>query len=162
MANERKQKKNSGGWLLWMVILCLGMLAKETEGVDLHRLWLRFRVWLLRSGIRIEPVWLLAAAIVVLALLLVIVSRAAVKRRAEVSDRRPASARTAAAVQRRDPRAKSFTQPDAYCVVCDHSGEDHFQHDRTQRIRQLDEWLKNGLIDREEYRILKARFEKDL
>ena len=54
-----------------------------------------------------------------------------------------------------------FPQPEAHCVVCENTGDDHFAHDREQRIKQLDEWLKNGLIDRKEYQVLKARFERD-
>ena len=37
-------------------------------------------------------------------------------------------------------------------------GEDHFQRDKRKRIKQLDEWLKNGLIDRKEYDELKRRY----
>ncbi|MCR5663483.1 MAG: hypothetical protein K6G17_01240 [Oscillospiraceae bacterium] len=51
-----------------------------------------------------------------------------------------------------------FPQPDAYCLVCEQTGEDHFAHDREQRIKQLDEWLKSGLIDRAEYNELKRRY----
>ena len=160
MANDRKTKKKSGGWW-WLIFVVIALVSQLGENVDFRRMWLRFRVSLLRNGIRIEPIWLLIGAGVILCLLIVIVSRAAAKRR-EVEDRRPATARTSAAVQRRDPRTKSFTQPDPYCVVCDHTGEDHFQHDKTQRIKQLDEWLKNGLIDRTEYKVLLDRFKRDL
>lgn len=55
-----------------------------------------------------------------------------------------------------------YSAPDPYCVVCDQTGEDHFQRDRAQRIAQLDEWLKNGLIDKAEYRALKERYEKNM
>lgn len=41
------------------------------------------------------------------------------------------------------------------------SAEDHFQRDRRNRIEQLDEWLKNGLIDRKEYLELKRRYRED-
>ncbi len=64
--------------------------------------------------------------------------------------------------QRRDPRMKTFTEPEPYCVVCESSGEDHFQRDKRNRIAQLDEWLRNGLIDRKEYLELKRRYEQDL
>ena len=40
-------------------------------------------------------------------------------------------------------------------------GEDHFQRDRRRRISQLDDWLKSGLIDRDEYKNLKRRYERD-
>ena len=55
----------------------------------------------------------------------------------------------------------AFPQPEAHCVVCENTGDDHFAHDREQRIKQLDEWLKNGLIDRKEYQVMKARYERD-
>ena len=43
----------------------------------------------------------------------------------------------------------------------DAQGEDHFQRDRRNRISQLDDWLKSGLIDRDEYKTLKRRYERD-
>lgn len=52
--------------------------------------------------------------------------------------------------------------PDAACVVCDNTGEDHFAHDRAQRIAQLDTFLKNGIIDKAEYRTLRERYERGL
>ena len=55
-----------------------------------------------------------------------------------------------------DPRMKTFTKPDAPCVVCEHTGEDHLARDKQNRIRQLDDWLKSGLIDRAEYAVLAA------
>ena len=41
------------------------------------------------------------------------------------------------------------------------SGEDHFERDKRNRIEQLDDWLKNGLIDRREYNELKRRYLED-
>lgn len=65
-------------------------------------------------------------------------------------------------MQRREPTAqRSFPQPDAYCVSCELSGEDHFVRDRQRRLQQLDSWLKNGLVDKQEYLVLKNRFEHD-
>lgn len=52
--------------------------------------------------------------------------------------------------------------PDAACVVCDNTGEDHFAHDKAQRIAQLDDFLKNGIIDKAEYRTLRERYERGL
>ena len=43
----------------------------------------------------------------------------------------------------------------------DAQGEDHFQRDRRNRISQLDDWLKSGLIDRDVYKTLKRRYERD-
>ena len=52
--------------------------------------------------------------------------------------------------------------PVAACVVCDNTGEDHFAHDKAQRIAQLDTFLKNGIIDKAEYRTLRERYERGL
>ena len=65
-------------------------------------------------------------------------------------------------VRWKDPRTESFTKPEAPCIVYEQTGEDHFARDKQNRIRQLDEWLKNGLIDRAEYAVLKSRYERDL
>ena len=61
-----------------------------------------------------------------------------------------------------DPRMKTFTRPEAPCIVCETTGENHLERDRANRLRQLDEWLKIGLIERDEYRILKERYQRDL
>ncbi|MDO4973191.1 MAG: hypothetical protein Q4E38_03160 [Eubacteriales bacterium] len=162
MANKKGNKKKSGWtWLFVLFIIALGNLANEVDGVDFNRLWLRFRVMLHRNNISLEGILPLLVTIAVVVVVVALI-RAAVKRQAAVTDRRPASARTSAAVQRPDPRTKSFTRPEPACIVCDHTGEDHFQHDKAQRIKQLDEWLKNGLIDRQEYKVLLARYERDL
>ncbi len=36
--------------------------------------------------------------------------------------------------------------------------EEHFLRDRRNRLSQLDDWLKSGLIDRKEYNELKKRY----
>ena len=51
-------------------------------------------------------------------------------------------------------------QQETLFTVMDASREDHFEHDKRTRIAQLDDWLRNGLIDRKEYRILKQRYEQ--
>ena len=66
------------------------------------------------------------------------------------------------APQRSVPPRRSMDMPDAACVVCDNTGEDHFAHDKAQRIAQLDDFLKNGIIDKAEYRTLRERYERGL
>ena len=72
---------------------------------------------------------------------------------------RPASPRQDAPQRSVPPRRD---MPDAACVVCDNTGEDHFAHDKAQRIAQLDTFLKNGIIDKAEYRTLRERYERGL
>ena len=57
---------------------------------------------------------------------------------------------------------RDFSAPEAPCIVCEQTGEDHFQRDKARRLAQLDDWLKIGLIDREEYRVLKDRYERGI
>lgn len=77
---------------------------------------------------------------------------------------RPAPPKSAAQRFAAPPRrnAPPPDMPDAACVVCDNTGEDHFAHDKAQRIAQLDEFLKNGIIDKAEYRTLRDRYERGL
>ena len=67
-----------------------------------------------------------------------------------------------AQAQRAPRHPLSPDMPDAACVVCDNTGEDHFAHDRAQRIAQLDAFLKTGIIDKAEYRTLRERYERGL
>ena len=57
---------------------------------------------------------------------------------------------------------RDFRAPEAPCIVCEQTGEDHFQRDKARRIAQLDDWLKNGIIDREEYRVMKDRYQRGI
>ena len=57
---------------------------------------------------------------------------------------------------------RDFRAPEAPCIVCEQTGEDHFQRDKARRIAQLDDWLKNGLIDRSEYLVLKDRYQRGI
>ena len=72
----------------------------------------------------------------------------------------PSMKRPAPSVTQKDHR--DFSAPEAPCIVCEQTGEDHFQRDKARRIAQLGEWLKIGLIDREEYRVLHDRFERGI
>ena len=65
-------------------------------------------------------------------------------------------------------------QKEEYCKTCsdefiynnrqteynEYSAEENFIRDRQRRISQLDDFLKNGLIDKEEYWVLRSHYEK--
>ena len=57
---------------------------------------------------------------------------------------------------------RDYSAPEAPCIVCEQTGDDHFQRDKARRIAQLDDWLKNGLIDRSEYLVLKDRYQRGI
>lgn len=164
--NGQKKKKGGGGAALFvLLILLLPRLFELLDDVNIQRairrLTLRMEIWMIQHGMDPELLPLIAVGVLVVIVLLI----GAAKRRKKAEDRpifNSAGGRTSAAKQRPDPRNRSFTTPEASCIVCDHTGEDHFVRDKAQRIAQLDEWLKNGLIDREEYRVLKSRYERDL
>lgn len=42
----------------------------------------------------------------------------------------------------------------------DHAAEDNFLRDKERRLSQLDVFLKNGIIEKDEYRLLKERYQK--
>ena len=161
--NENKKIKKPGrtGLIVFLIAFVLPQLIAAVDEFDFDYLLWRLRHWAFQLGIDPELLPVIGAGIVVLIVLLI----AAGKRRKSVEDkpvRNDRAGRTSAAAQRPDPRNRSFTPPEPKCIVCDHTGEDHFLRDKQQRIAQLDEWLKNGLIDREEYRVLKSRYERDL
>lgn len=153
---QKQNKKNSGaGWGLLVLLIPLLMRVKDGD---------------------LPPVVFFAIAVIVVVAVLVSLAKkkgapaaktgaspspaaSAVRKTPSVELHRPAPA-----MQRREAPISSpnhFPKPDAYCVTCENTGEDHFVRDRRRRIEQLDNWLKNGLIDRQEYLVLKARFEKD-
>ena len=105
---------------------------------------------------------LIIVTVVVLAIALSFVMKVTKADIGETSGTVPRSFKNRDPQKPEDPRMKTFTKPEAPCIVCEHTGEDHLARDKANRIRQLDDWLKSGLIDRAEYRVLKDRYEKDL
>ena len=166
MNNQKKKKGGFGSVLVvFLVIFLLPRLFELLESADFrYALW-RLQRRAMRNGIDPDllPIILVSAAALLVAAIAVL-SAVRKKKAAETGRAQTNSTggRTSTAKNRPDPRTRTFTPPEPTCVVCDHTGEDHFQHDKAQRIKQLDEWLKNGLIDRQEYKVLLARYERDL
>lgn len=148
---ERQQKKNGKSGLGGLVVVLLVMLISAGSDMDL-------------GGD--EALGVIAGIVILAAVIAGVIwlskKGAVTRKERQAEERRSAGRVSAAAIHRPDPREKSFTKPETYCAIHDHSGEDHFARDRARRIAQLDDWLKNGLIDRAEYQVLKERFENDL
>ena len=182
-SSKGKSKKGSavgfGTWLVILVIILLRSFSNNVSSAEFSRfqrqllmtirrievrLGLGQLAYRLRMEIGFDPLpWIaLILVIVLISVLVKALKRGKTVREDAVPSFSRSSGRVSAATQRPDPRAKSFSNPDPYCLVCDQTGDDHFRHDKAQRIKQLDEWLKNGLIDREEYRVMKNRYEHDL
>ncbi len=164
--NEKKKKKNKGG--AWgLLIFVLIWLINAVDWDDLGYYIRRFRRAL--SGGDGGEALVIGFALLVLILGISVVAKAAGKARAR---REETPVRTQSSREKPQPSIRlhsthpavsrqSFSEPDPYCLVCEQTGEDHFARDRAQRIAQLDTWLKNGIIDRAEYRALKDRYEHD-
>ncbi len=162
MNNQQNKKKQGTPWLGAVIVLVLVLIRALTDS-DMP-----------------PAAGAVIVGVILIVIIAVVVSGGAKKKAA--SKPAPGSARQtptvelhrpAPSMQRREPTVgtvshshgrtanQRFPQPEAYCVTCENTGEDHFVRDRNRRIAQLDEWLKNGLIDREEYSVLKYRFERD-
>jgi len=84
------------------------------------------------------------------------------KLKAQQDKKRPVE-RTAArtpTVPLHRPAPSMEHRPSAPVRSYNQAGLDHFARDKARRIAQLDEWLKNGLIDKAEYNVLKDRFQR--
>ena len=168
--NQKKKNKGGGGVLLFFLLFfLLPRLLEALEDSGFERQFSRaiwqMQRWLIQLGLDPDLLPVLVVAVLVLIAVLIGAAKMAMKKRKEEQGSTKAytsAGRTRAATQRPDPRNRSFTPPEPSCIVCDHTGEDHFLRDKAQRIAQLDEWLKNGLIDKEEYRVLQSRYERDL
>ena len=172
MENMNKKKKSGGGGvvIVFLAIMLISRLFAALNDADFETLRWRLRRWAIMNHIDPGLLPVMFIGLMVFLVVLIAVVKASSRRKAgrtaysSAAGRTTNSAagRTSAAAQRPDPRTRSFTAPEPSCIVCDHTGEDHFVRDKAQRIAQLDEWLKNGLIDREEYRVLRDRYERDL
>ena len=87
---------------------------------------------------------------------------AAQRRTPSVELHRPAPSMQRPPVTAGRSARRDFRAPEAPCIVCEQTGDDHFQRDKARRIAQLDDWLKNGLIDRSEYLVLKDRYQRGI
>ena len=158
MNNQKKQPKKTSAWPI--IIILIGMAAANIGEID-GKIDSKLLVFILSVSVIIASIAL------------------GLRRRMKLGDGSKSGTGTRdgsrtrsireldrssgeSAIHRFDPRSKSFVKPDAPCIVCEHTGEDHLERDKQNRIRQLDDWLKTGLIDRSEYRVLKDRFERDL
>ena len=156
-AGKKKKEKKTGSLVVWLILIILyvGYQLMDSAGFRRAISQLRIRLLPYLMGLSLK-LHLPFNTVLTIARVLGISKK---KKKTEAA---PASGRVSAAVQRRDPRSASFTKPETYCAVHNHSAEDHLAYDKAQRIAQLDDWLKSGLIDREEYRVLKDRYQRDL
>ncbi|MBR6208705.1 MAG: hypothetical protein IKQ69_06880 [Oscillospiraceae bacterium] len=146
--NSRKKKKTPSAVAVFFLIMFIaGLMEELPEG----------------AGMMLIP---LIAAVVIFAAVFAVI-RAASKKAAAGTGTPFRSApvptsRAAAHPASRTPARANLSGPDAYCLVCDQTGVDHFERDRQRRLRQLDYWLSIGLIERKEYNLLREKYSRDV
>ena len=85
-----------------------------------------------------------------------------VSRRAGKSDATPRAKNPAGGGGFREIVEK-ITGSDKEAEECEYGAENHeYSHEEERRVAQLDNFLKNGIIDKAEYRTLRERYERGL
>ena len=166
--NTGKQKGKSSPIWIWILVIIayIGYAMMNNPSFrrqvrPLQRKLLIFGLNLSsRTGLSIDTLQTLFVILIILIVLMVII--ALKKGNNRETKENPVAGRVSAAIRRSDPRNASFTKPETYCAVHNHSAEDHLAYDKRKRLDQLEEWLKIGLIERDEYRVLKDRYQRDL
>ena len=151
--NDRKQQKKSGG--KGVAALVIVTLVSSL-----------FSTFLNESSNGEDTGWVVIAVAILVGIVIMLFVVGQVKRagarRAGQTNARPAQPPAAHVHRQSMPAARQYREPDPYCIVCENTGEDHFVRDRERRLAMVDDWLKNGLIDRNEYQVLKQRFERGI
>ena len=107
-------------------------------------------------------IWFILAIALIVAIMVIAVK--AMKKAAQKNSAESAPVRwTRTDNDRRQNAPKSAERPvyTPKAVYDENAAAANFSHDRQQRISQLDSFLKNGIIDKEEYKVLLSRYEKE-
>jgi len=144
--NKKPEKKKSTAIAVITLVLALFSLADSTDG---------------DAGMFIGFVIIIAAIVGIIFAVVKIVNKAIYG-----DGKKPVTqTKTYSAVNKwsRDsaetPIAAPASRPKSF-VYDDKAYERNTERDMQRRIAQLDDFLKNGIIDKEEYRILRERYEK--
>ena len=108
-------------------------------------------------------IWFILAIALIVAIMVIAVK--AVKKPAQKNSAGSAPVQwTRPDNDRRQNAPKSAERPvyTPQTVYNENASAENFQRDRQRRIAQLDGFLKNGIIDKEEYKVLLSRYERDI
>lgn len=108
-------------------------------------------------------IWFILAIALIIAIMVIAVK--AVKKAAQKNSAGSAPVQwTRPDNDRRQNAPKSAERPvyTPQTVYNENASAENFQRDRQRRIAQLDGFLKNGIIDKEEYKVLLSRYERDI
>ena len=108
-------------------------------------------------------IWFILAIALIVAIMVIAVK--AMKKAAQKNSAESASVQwTRPENDRRQNAPKPVERPvyTPQTVYNENASAENFQRDRQRRIAQLDGFLKNGIIDKEEYEVLLSRYERDI
>ena len=108
-------------------------------------------------------IWFILAIALIVAIMVIAVK--AMKKAAQKNSAESAPVQwTRPDNDRRQNAPKSAERPvyTPQTVYNENASAENFQRDRQRRIAQLDGFLKNGIIDKEEYEVLLSRYERDI
>ena len=156
MREDKKQKKGvSWKWIVAVAVVYFIFTAvMEKEDFDFDSVSALFSI-----------VSVAVAAAGFLLALKVALSKKKEERAQRAAVRRPDRDRSGAMPHRRNRQIEDRPLPAPQrsfspAVYDENLREDSSQRDRERRLRQLEDFYKNGIIEKDEYQLLKSRYEK--
>ena len=141
---SRKKKKSGGGKGILVVIGSFVLMNVISEG----------------GG---SVIWFILAIALIIAIVVIAVkaaTKAAQKNSAEAAPARWTRPDNDSRQNAPKPAERPVYTPQA--GYNENAPAENFQRDRQRRIAQLDDFLKNGIIDKEEYKVLLSRYERNI
>ena len=141
---SRKKKKSGGGKGILVVIGSFVLMNIISEG----------------GG---SVIWFILAIALIIAIVVIAVkaaTKAAQKNSAEEAPVRWTRPDNDSRQNAPKPAERPVYTPQA--GYNENASAENFQRDRQRRIAQLDDFLKNGIIDKEEYKVLLSRYERNI
>ncbi len=140
---DRKKNKGSGGLgaVVWIIIMLAGIVVRN-------------------GGDSAGPVIAFLIPLAVVVVLVAAMKAAKKKNAAGASPRSADSLRSAPSARTQAPDPTRVIRPAVPLELPEDYGSSDTDRDRMRRRQQLDAFLKNGIIDRKEYRALLERHER--
>lgn len=148
---NNKKKKSGGSKAGGIIALIMVMIASLAENFN---------------GDAVAQLIILLVPVAIIVAVVVLIRKAIKKAKAEKSTVKGGFKRSHSfnytAKKEKDLEDSPFTatRMDRNVSYNDHAAEDNFLRDKERRLSQLDVFLKNGIIEKDEYRLLKERYQK--
>ena len=126
------KKKKSDGRVGGIIVLILAMIASLAENIN---------------GDAVAQLIFLLVPVAIIVAVVVFIRKAIKKAKAEKSTAK-------------EDRPFTAASTGTAAIYNEHAAEENFLRDKKRRLSQLDVFLKNGIIEKDEYRLLKERYQK--